>query len=125
MTKIGIIRCEKNEHACPLTSCFKCLNSMEQGFAGYDECELAGVFTCRCPGDNVPELARILKAKGAEAIHFPTCTFAHKRKDGWEMGRGLCPEMDALVQEANEKSGLPCVKGTAHLPKGYIPYAVS
>ncbi|SKA73623.1 Predicted metal-binding protein [Paucidesulfovibrio gracilis DSM 16080] len=124
MTKIGIIRCEKNEHACPLTNCFKCLTGTKQGFAGYEDCELAGVFTCRCPGDNVAELARILKAKGAEAIHFPTCTFAHKRKDGWELGDGFCPDMQRLMEQAGQSTGLPCVKGTAHLPEGYTPEAL-
>lgn len=122
MTKIGIIRCEKNELKCPLTGCFKSLNTTTQGFEMYEEAELVGVFTCRCPGDNVQNLAKILKAKGAEAIHMPTCLFANKTKEGWKLeGGGFCDKTDQLLDDIHEASGLPCVKGAAHLPKGYTP----
>ena len=83
MTKVGIIRCEKNETRCPLTNCFKTMIETTQGFGAYDACIPAGVFTCRCPGDNVADMAKILKSKGAEAIHLCTCTFASKTQDGW------------------------------------------
>jgi predicted metal-binding protein len=122
MTNIAIIRCEKNETKCPLTNCFKCLAEQKQGFAGYEDCNLTGVFTCRCPGDNIADLAKILKSKGTQAIHFCTCTFAKKTADGWEMTHtGFCKNIDELIEKANAASGLPCVKGTAHLPKGYEP----
>ena len=51
MTKIGIIRCEKNAEKCPLTNCLKTLRDTKEGFAGYEHAELVGIFTCRCPGD--------------------------------------------------------------------------
>ena len=70
MTKVAIIRCEKNETRCPLTNCFKSMMEKREAFANYDECMPAGIFTCRCPGDNALDLAKILKAKGAEAIHY-------------------------------------------------------
>ena len=76
MTKVAIIRCEKNEEKCPLTGCFNSLTDTDQGFAEYEQARPAGVFTCRCPGENVVGLAKILKSKGAEAIHFCTCMFA-------------------------------------------------
>lgn len=120
MTKLAIIRCEKNETRCPLTNCFKCLNETKEGFTGYGSTSLAGVFTCRCPGDNIEDLAKILKAKGADAIHFCTCTFAKKTDEGWDASLGgFCDKIDDLIEKVNKATGLPCVKGTAHLPKNY------
>ena len=122
MTRVAILRCEKNEERCPLTSCFKCLVETTEGFAGYDQAMPAGVFTCRCPGDNVVNQSKILKAKGAEAIHFCTCMFAGKTEDGWKMDRGgFCSHVDSLMEKVHEATGLPCVKGSAHLPDGYVP----
>ena len=120
MTKVAIIRCEKNENRCPLTNCFKCLSENKEGFAGYSESIPAGVFTCRCPGDNAADLAKILKSKGAEAVHFCTCTFANKTDKGWVTGKGgFCDHVDRLMEQVHAATGLPCVKGTAHLPKDY------
>ena len=122
MTKAAIIRCEKNEEKCPLTNCFKCLLEKKEGFAIYGECMPAGFFTCRCPGDNASTLARILKSKGAEVIHFCTCTFAKKTDKGWGSSNGgFCENLDEIIDRVNKESGLPCVKGTAHLPEGYAP----
>lgn len=120
MAKIAIIRCEKNEDRCPLTSGFKCLAEKKEGFAHYDENSLAGVFTCKCPGDNAVKLAKILKSKGAEAIHFCTCTFSKKTDKGWDMADGgFCDHIDDIIEKVNQETGIPCVKGTAHLPVGY------
>jgi len=120
MTKTAIIRCEKNENRCPLTSCFKCMVEHTEGFSHYEECIPAGVFTCRCPGDNVVELAKIIKSKGAEAIHFCTCTFAKKGEKGWDVKKGgFCDSIDTIITQVHEATGLPCVKGSAHLPKDY------
>ena len=91
------------------------------GFAIHDQCSLAGVFTCRCPGEKAVELAKILKAKGAEAIHFCTCTFAHKKDGEWIESEGFCDDVDKILQRISKETGIPCVKGTAHLPKGYVP----
>jgi len=122
MTKAAIIRCEKNENKCPLTNCFKCLLEKKEGFARYGECIPVGVFTCRCPGDNTPALARILKLKGADVIHFCTCAFSKKTDKGWDSyNGGFCESLDAIIERVHMETGLPCVKGTAHLPKGYTP----
>ncbi|MFO8083631.1 MAG: CGGC domain-containing protein [Desulfobacterales bacterium] len=122
MTKVAIIRCEKNENRCPLTNCFKCMVDKKQAFAGYDGCVPAGVFTCRCPGDNAVEFAKILKAKGAEAIHFCTCAFAKKTDKGWMMQEGgFCSHLDEIIENVHNQTGLPCIKGTAHLPEDYQP----
>ena len=122
MTKVAIVRCEKNESRCPLTNCLTCLMESRQGLAGYDQVAPIGVFTCRCPGDNIADLAGILKSKGAEAIHFCTCMFAKKIDAGWDAANGgFCDHLDALMDRAQQAAGIPCVKGTAHLPKGYTP----
>ncbi len=122
MTKIGIIRCEKNENKCPLTGGINCLGKQTQGFQHYDQTQLMGVFTCRCDEDNVEDLARILKAKGAEAIHVPTCLFSNKVDGKWTLeGGGFCDKLDSLLERMREATGLPCIKGTAHLPEGFNP----
>ncbi len=121
MTKIGLIRCEKNEHRCPLTGCIRSLENRVQGFAMYDEAQLAGIFTCHCPGDDLVEKARILKSKGAEAIHLSTCTFSHKADGQWVVGNGLCDTVDELARRISEEAQITCIKGSAHLPDGYQP----
>ncbi len=125
MTKVAMIRCEKNENRCPLTGCFKTMMETSQGFAGYEECTPAGVFTCRCPGDNAVEFGKILKSKGAEVIHFCTCSFAKKTEAGWDNANGgFCEDMEAIARKISRETGLPCVLGTAHLPKGYEPVKI-
>jgi predicted metal-binding protein len=120
MKQIGIIRCEKNENKCPLTSCLRSLSKKREGFSLYDDCELTGVLTCRCPGDIAVNHAKILKAKGADAIHFCTCTFASKGENGWSIEKGgFCDHIDDLIGKVHQESGLSCVKGSAHLPEGY------
>lgn len=122
MANVAIIRCEKNETKCPLTSCISCLTEKKEGFAGYDDTRLAGIFTCRCPGDDAVNLAKILKSKGADAIHFCTCTFAKRTDSGWDMSQGgFCSQIDDIMERVHKETGLVCVKGTAHLPKGYAP----
>ncbi len=54
MIRLEIIRCEKNETRCPLTSCFNSLNETKEGFSGYEAVSLIGSFTCRCPGGEIP-----------------------------------------------------------------------
>jgi len=121
MTKVGIIRCEKNADRCPLTSGLKSLRDGAEGFSGYADAELVGLFTCSCPGDTAGNLGKILKSKGAQKIHFCTCSFARKEKDGWLMGDGFCPDIDNIMNRVSQEAGISCVKGTAHLPEGYIP----
>ena len=122
MTKTALIRCEKNENRCPLTGCFKSMTGTKEGFAQYESCTPAGVFTCRCPGDNAVELAKIIKSKGAEVIHFCTCAFAKKGDSGWDSSDGgFCDNIDEIIERVHTATGLPCVKGSAHLPKGYNP----
>ncbi|MFH2129948.1 MAG: CGGC domain-containing protein [bacterium] len=122
MAEIAIIRCEKNLEKCPLKSCLKSLVNKKEAFSQYSHASPAGIFVCRCPGDNVVELARKLKSKGAEVIHFTTCTFATKTLNGWcaEEG-GFCERIDDIMKSVHKKADISCVKGTAHLPPGYVP----
>ena len=121
MTRIAIIRCEKNEDRCPLTGCFKCLIENKQGFARYNDASVpGGVFTCRCPGDNVVGFTKILQSKGVETIHFATCTFATKKEGKWEdTDGGFCDGIDDIIDRVHQETGMTCVKGTAHLPENY------
>ena len=119
MTKIGLIRCEKNETRCPLTGCLTSLKNRAQGFSCHADAELIGLFTCRCPGDELVQMAKQLKSKGAETIHFCTCTFAHKDSGKWVLGRGFCDHVDALMARVSDEADITCVKGTAHLPEEY------
>ncbi len=122
MTKVGIIRCEINESFCPLTSGLRCAEQGTEGFQYYENAQVVGIFTCHCPGNNVGELAKILKSKGAEAIHISTCMFASKNGSGWTLvGGGFCEKCDALMETMHQATGLPCIKGTAHLPNGFTP----
>ncbi len=121
MAKIGLLRCEKNEDRCPLTGCFKSLETRTQGFAMHDAAELVGVFTCRCPGDDVVALSRILQSKGVDTIHFCTCAFSKKKDGQWVLGDGFCAQLDALCERITAETGIACIKGTAHLPEGYHP----
>ena len=36
MTRVGIIRCEKNQDRCPLTNCLRCLVEGREGFEMYE-----------------------------------------------------------------------------------------
>ena len=119
MTKIGLIRCDKNENRRPLNGCLNSLKGCAQGFACYDEAEITGVFTCRCPGEDLVEKAKILKSKGAQAIHFCTSTFAHKASKEWIVGQGFCDHVDELMENISREADITCVKGSAHLPEAY------
>ena len=49
-----------------------------------------------------------------------TCAFAKKLEEGWNAsGGGFCDNLDKIIERVNKETGLPCVKGTAHLPKDY------
>jgi predicted metal-binding protein len=104
-----------------MTGCLTCIKKVRQGFEMYEQAELVGVFTCTCPGDDLPGYARILRKKGAEAIHLVTCAFSHKEDGQWVNGHGLCGNLDRVFQKMAEAVDMPCVKGTAHLPEGYVP----
>ncbi len=121
MTKIGIFRCKNNEMKCPLTNCFRSLYERKEGFSQYDNPQLAGVFTLQESEKDNLSLAEIFKAKGVEVIHFVTCSFSRKDEHKtWHVGNGFYEDVDDLARKIVRQTGLPCIKGTAHLPKEYI-----
>jgi predicted metal-binding protein len=120
MTKIGLFRCPHNEGKCPLTSCFLSLQEQAQGFSRYDNPQLVGVFTLKDSIDENLALAKILKAKGVEVIHFVTCAFSHKDEGKtWYLGNGFYEDVDSVARKIVQETGIPCIKGTAHLPENY------
>lgn len=122
MTKIGILRCKGNEDKCPLTNCFKSLREKVQAFSEYEETELTGVFTLSDSVEKNVELAKLMQAKGAENLHFVTCSFCHKGEGKtWHLGNGYCSDVDSIARRINKETGMPCMKGTAHLPEDYKP----
>jgi predicted metal-binding protein len=123
MEKLAIIRCEKNLDRCPMTECLESVRRRMDGFAGYEDPRLLGIFTCHCNDEIILNLCRILKEKGVEIIHFCTCTFAREGQEQWIEGEGLCHHVDELMERIHKELGLRCVKGTAHLPKDYEPKA--
>lgn len=120
MTKIGLFRCPQNEEKCPLTNCFLSLQEQKQGFSRYEYPRLAGVFTLRESIEDNLALAKILKSKGVDVIHFVTCSFSHKDEGkNWYLGNGFFDNVDHIAQKIAEEIGIPCIKGTAHLPENY------
>ncbi len=122
MANIGLIRCEKNQDRCPLTSCFISLRDNKEAFARHEDGNtLVGVFTCHCPGDTAVNMAKILKSKGADVVHFSTCVFAGKQDGAWIAGRGFCDAAEELCSRVAREANIPCVLGSAHLPAGHTP----
>ena len=63
--------------------------------------------------------------KGADVIHLCTCSFAKKTENGWDNSQGgFCDHIEKIAQDIAQAAGLPCVLGTAHLPKDYIPVTI-
>jgi len=120
MPRIGIFRCWENEKKCPLTNCILSLQERKQAFAGYDEAELYGIFTLQDNFEENVNLANIMKSKGVEIFHIVTCAFSRKVEGkNWELGGGYFEEIDSLAEKIARETGLPCIKGTAHLPQDY------
>ena len=120
MKNIGLFRCQDNEHKCPLTSCIRSIEGCRQGFASYEQARLVGVFALQADLENNLALADILKQKGADTIHFVTCAFCHKDESKtWHLGNGFFEGLDDLAKTMTDQTGLPCVKGSAHLPSDY------
>ena len=102
--KIGIIRCMQTEDICPGTSDFKAIAGRKGAFVAIEgDIELVGFANCGgCPGKRAGSRARLLQARGAEAVFMASC-----------IGKGLplnfpCPHAEEM-KELIEKS-VPGVK---------------
>lgn len=74
MKKVGIIRCQQTEDACPGSMDFVCAAEGKNGFAEIGPCRVVGFVSCGgCPGKRAVARAKILKDRGAEAIFLTSC----------------------------------------------------
>jgi hypothetical protein len=53
--------------------------------------------------------------------YFCTCSFAHKEEGKWLIGDEFCSDIDDILKRISTEAETSCVKGTAHLPKEYVP----
>jgi NifU-like protein involved in Fe-S cluster formation len=49
-------------------------------------------------------MAKILKSKGADTIHFCTCTFARREDGKWVAGGGFCDHVDTILQRISSEA---------------------
>lgn len=73
--KIGIIRCTQTEDMCPGTTDFAFVAQKKGAFAEIEgPAELVGFTNCGgCPGKKAGMKAKLLQARGAEAIFMASC----------------------------------------------------
>ena len=81
----------------------------------YDTCK-------RLIGDSLSTEIRDNVKEYFKNINGKTLLYIDALKDGeWIEGKGFCEHIDEILQRISKETGIPCVKGTAHLPKGYVP----
>lgn len=73
--KVGLIRCMQTEDMCPVTTCFKVMNTKKLAFEAIDEdIEVIGVNTCGgCPGKKAVTRATEMVKRGADTIVLASC----------------------------------------------------
>jgi len=72
--KVGIIRCQQTEDMCPATTDFTVTKEGKGAFAETGPVDIAGFVTCGgCPGKRAIPRAKMMVARGAEAIVFASC----------------------------------------------------
>ena len=100
MPKVGIIRCQQTEDACPGTGDFKVAKEGKGGFAGLGVVEIVGFVSCGgCPGKRAVQRAKMLKERGAEAIAFATC-ISKGRPDDF-----ACPHFELMKKAVTKAVG--------------------
>ena len=100
--KVGIIRCQQTEDLCPGTTDFKVAAEGLKAFEPTGPVEVIGLVSCGgCPGKRAVARARLMVARGAEAIAFASCIsrgnpigFAcpHFTQMREAIRQGVCPE---------------------------------
>lgn len=82
MTKIGIIRCQKEALACCGSRCLEGINEKNGAFKKYKKIELVGYDTCGgCPGKEVKKIAyNMVRFGGAKSIHIANCIISTTNK---------------------------------------------
>lgn len=73
--KVGLIRCQQTEEACPATTDFKVMREKSGAFQGVEEeIEMIGLTSCGgCPGKKAVFRAREMVKRGADTIVFASC----------------------------------------------------
>ncbi len=97
MKKVGIIRCQQTEEACPGTKDFAFAAKGKGAFEVLGPCEVVGFVSCGgCPGKRAVARARMMIDRGAEAIALTTCI---------TRGRLPCPSRDMMLKSIREEVG--------------------
>lgn len=74
MSKIGIIRCQQTEDLCPGIVCLTFAGQAKDGFEAVGQSQVIGFESCGgCPGKRAVARAKMMKAKGADAIFLSSC----------------------------------------------------
>ncbi|HHU36826.1 MAG TPA: CGGC domain-containing protein [Treponema sp.] len=72
--KVGIIRCQQTEDMCPGTTDFAVAANGTMAFKETGPVEIVGFVSCGgCPGKRAIARAKMMVARGAEAIVFASC----------------------------------------------------
>jgi len=72
--KIGIIRCQQTEDACPGTTDFSCAKNLKGAFEEFEDVEIVGFVSCGgCPGKRSVARAKLMVERGAEVIMLGSC----------------------------------------------------
>lgn len=72
--KVGIVRCQQTEDLCPGSTDFKFAKDGKGAFEATGPVEIVGFVSCGgCPGKRAVGRAKMLVARGAEAIVIASC----------------------------------------------------
>ncbi|MFA8342874.1 MAG: CGGC domain-containing protein [Rhodothermaceae bacterium] len=100
MKKVGIIRCQQTEDACPGTTDFKVAANGKLAFQESGPVEVVGFVSCGgCPGKKAVFRAKNMVDRGAEGIAFASCI-----SRGNPIGFA-CPHFDQMKKSIIKKVG--------------------
>jgi len=98
--KIGLIRCQQTENLCAGTADFAAIKNGTGAFEKLGSVEIIGFVSCGgCPGKNAVRRAKLLAARGAEAIVFCSCISKGTPIDF------PCPHFEAMRKAVSDKLG--------------------
>jgi predicted metal-binding protein len=98
--KVGIIRCQQKEDMCQGAIDFKAAKEGLLAFEATGPVEVIGFVSCGgCPGKRAGMRAKMMAARGAEAIVLASC-----------IGRGVpagatCPHFQTMKEDIEKKLG--------------------
>lgn len=104
--KVGVIRCQQTEDACPGTTDFHVAREGKSGFERTGPVDIIGFVSCGgCPGKRAVARAKLMVERGAEAIVLASC-----------IGKGNpigfpCPHYESM-RRAIAKNEIPIIEWT-------------